>query len=451
MSEETGFLASLGAWAARMPPLPEAAEREARLALVDTLACMIAGAGEQQTTCTRTALETAAVSGPSRSVVADMRLPETTAALLNGIAAHALDFDDYEIPGSTHPSAPILGALVAMAEARPVTIGQVTRAYAAGYEVICRFGEALGYGHYQRGWHATATLGPIGAAAAAARLAWLGAPGIAAAMSLATSMAAGLKLQFGTDAKALHAGLAARAGVEAAALAGAGVTAAPGVLDGPHGFLALYGAPGSRGFDALAARIGQPLALVQYPILRKPWPSCAYTHRAIEAATTLAARPGFDATAVVEAELRIPEPFLRVAGFTDPQTPNEARFSARYCVAAALADGAVTPDSFTPAAIARADVRLLMGRVRLAPYPLAPGLGDMSPKAPDRLRLTLTDAAEWTQTVAEVAGGPARPMDREAVVAKFTACGGAIEDAEALLDTASTARFQWSALATARQ
>ena len=438
------FLTALAQWAAAMPPLPEAAEAEARLALVDTLACMIAGAEEPQTARTRAALEAAAVSGPSRSVVAATALPASAAALLNGTAAHALDFDDYEIPGSTHPSAPILGALLALAEARPVTLGQITRAYAAGYEAICRLGEALGYGHYQRGWHATATLGPVGAAAASAHLMGLEAPRMAAAMSLGTSQAAGLKLQVGTDVKALHAGLAARSGVEAAMLAGVGVSASGAVLEGPHGFLALYGAADSPGLAGAAARIGAPCALVQHPVLRKPWPSCAYTHRAIEAALTLATRPGFDPGGVAGADLHIPEPFLRVAGFTDPRTPNEARFSARYCVAAALTDATVTPASFTPEAIARPEVRLMMDRVRLAPYQLPPGLGDMSPAAPDTLALRLTDRSTAAETVAEVVGGPARPLDRAAILAKFSACGGPRAEAEAILRDPPATPFRWS-------
>jgi len=441
------FLDALAGWAAAMPPLPEAAGREARLAIVDTLACMIAGAGEPQTLRALAAVRAGAMSGPSRAVVADLALPEAAAALLNGTAAHALDFDDYEIPGSTHPSAPILGALLALAEARPVTLDQVTRAYAAGYEAICRLGEALGYGHYERGWHATSTLGPIGAAAAAAHLMALGADRIAAAMSLAASMAAGLKLQFGTDAKALHAGLAARAGVEAAMLAGAGATAASGVIEGRHGFLALYGAAESPGFGTVLPAIGRPVALVQYPILRKPWPSCAYTHRAIEAALALAGQPGFDPARVAEAELRIAEPYLRVAGFTDPRNPNEARFSARYCVAAALAEGEITPASFGPDAIARPAVRAMLARVRLAPYPLAPGLGDMSPAAPDRLVLRLADGSGLAETVAEVTGGPARPLGTAAILAKFSSCGGAPAAAEAILAAPGTAPFRWSALA----
>lgn len=438
-----GFLAAVATWAAGMPPLPEAAEAEARLAVVDTLACMMAGAGEPQTVRTLAALQAAAMAGPARAVVADQPLPATAAALLNGVAAHALDFDDYEIPGSTHPSAPVLGALLALAAARSVTLGQITRACAVGYEAICRLGAALGYGHYQRGWHATATLGPIGAAAAAANLTGLAPGEMAAAMSLAASMAAGLKLQFGSDAKALHAGLAARAGVEAAMLAGAGATAAPGVIEGPHGFLALYGAPDSPGLGDVIPQIGRPLALLQYPILRKPWPSCAYTHRAIEAALALSARPGFHAARVSGAEIKIPDPYLRVAGFTDPQTPNEARFSARYCVAAALTDGALTPASFTADAIARSEVRALMARVRLVPYPLAAGLGDMSPQAPDTVRLRMADGALLEETVAEVAGGPARPLGAEAIGAKFSACGGSLAAAQTILAAPGTARFRW--------
>lgn len=226
-------------------------------------------------------------------------------------------------------------------------------------------------------------------------------------------------------------------------LAAAGITASPNIMEGPHGFLALFGTTDSPGFTAVLPRIGEPPALIQHPILRKPWPSCAYTHRAIEAALAIAARPGFASMQVAKADLRIAEPFLRVAGFTDPASPNEARFSACYCVAAALADGEIGPGSFSPEAIVRPDLRALMARVGTTPYALAPGLGDMSPAAPDTLTVCMSDGSVIEQTVAEVAGGTERPMDAGAILAKFASCGGDRSAAERMLSDSGATRFHW--------
>ena len=440
------LLVALADWAGALPPLVPEAEAEARLALVDTLAAMLAGRDEPQVARARAALVAAEVSGPSRSVVADMSLPAASAAFLNGVAAHALDYDDYERLGSTHPGAALAGSLVALAEARSVALGQVTRAYAVGYEAICRLGQALGYGHYERGWHATSTLGPIGAAAASAHLMGLAPAQMVSAMSLGATMSAGMKRQFGSDAKAVHAGLAARGGVEAATLAGAGIEAQPGVIEGAYGFISLYGTERSPGTARAIASIGDPVALVEERPLRKPWPSCAYTHRAIEAAVKLSQRPGFRAKEVAAATLRIPEPFLRVAGFTEPKNANEARFSARYCVAAALLDGKISPASFGLDAIGRADIRAMLPRVALDPYPLAPDLGDMSAAAPDTVTLRMRDRSEVSETVAEVFGGPGRPMTEAEIAEKFLAAGGAPAAAEVVLNGSGEATFRWSAL-----
>ena len=338
------------------------------------------------------------------------------------------------------------GLLSALAEAREVTLGQVTCAYAVGYEAICRLGQALGYGHYDRGWHATSTLGPVGTAAACAHLMGLPPAQMVSAMSLGATMSAGMKRQFGSDAKAVHAGLAARGGVEAASLASAGIEAQPDVIEGAYGFIALYGAERSPGSAQAIASIGNPLALIEERPLRKPWPSCAYTHRAIEAAVKLAERPGFRAEDVEAATLRIPEPFLRVAGFTEPRNANEARFSARYCVAAALTDGEITPASFGLDAISRSDIQVMLARVALDPYPLAPDLGDMAAEAPDTVTLRMRDGSEVSETVADVFVGPGRPLTESEILEKFLTAGGAPAAAKAILGGSCEALFRWSAL-----
>ncbi|MDH3668737.1 MAG: MmgE/PrpD family protein [Paracoccaceae bacterium] len=443
MADSSNLLIALADWATSLPPLGAAAERESRLSLIDTIAVMLAGRDEPQVARARDAIFAAGMSGPSRALVADGALQASAAALPNGTSAHALDYDDYERFGSTHPGAVLVGALLAVAEERWVTLGQVIHAHAVGYEAICRLGQALGYGHYEKGWHATATLGPIGGAAAVVHLIGLPEGQMVSAMSLAASMAAGMKRQFGSDAKAVHAGLAARASVEAAMLAAAGIEARPDVIEGSYGFLALYGAADAPGTAAPAAELGAPLIGTEGP-MRKPWPCCAYTHRAIEAAEALAARPGFGASAVKRAVLRIPEPYLRVAGFTDPTDPNEARFSAGYCVAAALLDGRITPESFRTESVARPEAQAMLARVELDPYPLAVGLGDISPEAPDTVTLTMADGSEQAETVAHVFGGPGRPMTEEAIIEKFTMAGGDVGVALNLLNYSADEAIRYS-------
>lgn len=430
-----GFLAALGALLAERRPSAEARD-EAALCLVDTLACILAGRDEEVARATRRAMAAAAGDGPARAIGTAVRMPVPAAALANGVAAHAIDLDDYEIPGSTHPSAVILGALLALATARAASLGEVLAAHVAGHEAIVRVGEALGHGHYLAGWHATSTIGPFGAAAACARLLGLGASATAQALGLAASASAGLKHQFGSDAKPVHAGFAARAGLEAALLAAEGVGAAPLLFEGARGFLALYGTPSSPGPAAgLARDPGRDGILVHRP-LRKPWPCCAYAHRAIEATQRIVAAHGLARDDVLRGTIRMPAPHAAVVAAPDPRTPSEARFSATWCVAATLHDGEPGPASFSPVALARPETRDLMRRLRLEPYEPRPGLGDMSPLAPDEVELELRDGRRVAATVDEVLGSAARPLPKSRVVGKLLAAGGSASHAEALLQGA---------------
>jgi 2-methylcitrate dehydratase PrpD len=397
---------------------------EAHLALLDTVACMIAGRSEIQSERCVKAMLGAGETGTVVPVGGGAGLVLGAAALVNGVRAHALDFDDYEAAGSTHPSASILGALLAVAQRQGLSVSDITTAWLVGYEVIVRLGQALGYGHYLRGWHATSTLGPIGTSAAVAVALGLDKDGIANAMSLATSASAGMKLQFATDTKALHAGLAARAGLQAAFLAESGLTAVADIWDGAYGFLDLYGAPSSSPLRNVIATAQLGNAVLDYPILRKPWPSCAYTHRAIEAALALNIHLKPNAGQIAQVSVRMPEPFARVAGIKSASTAAQARFSTTYCVATALLKGSITLADFAAEALTRSDVQTLASRIVLDQYPLGDELEDLSAEAPDTVEITLHDGRSATRTIGDVRGGPMRPMNRAEIESKFLSCGG---------------------------
>ncbi len=392
----------------------------ARHALLDTCACIIAGASSTQANSLDTMLKAAGESGVASH------------ALKLGVAAHAHDFDDYEEPGSTHPSAVLVPALLALADmAGPATLADILSAYIAGYETILTLGKVVGYAHYMAGWHATSTLGRPGAAIAAAKLLQLPAEQAVCAASLAMTQSAGLKAQFGTDAKALHAGLAARTGVEAALLARTGFSASAQIAQGPYGFDAMFGTHASPGWSSV--RASGLASIARHPPFVKPSPSCGYTIRPIEAAIEIAASAGFNKDAIEHIEIRLPEPYHQVAGIADPATPHEARFSVSYCVAVALSDGEVGVAAFLPGAIQRTQVRALMARTCIDAYELPKGLGDMSPGAPDTVNVLLQDGTRFTETVALANGGPGRQMSSEQIAAKYVACGGSSATAARLL------------------
>jgi 2-methylcitrate dehydratase PrpD len=281
----------LGAFIASAPEdhAPLALER-ARTAFLDTIGCMLLGAESEAARIVHAASSdwgtgAAVIAGTSRSAAAPW------AALTNGTAAHAYDLDDYEDPGNTHPSAVLVPALLAAAADREVGGAAVLDAYIVGLEAIIRLGEAVNFSHYNRGWHSTRTLGAIGAAAGMARLARLDAKKAGHAVSLATSMTGGFTSQFGTTAKALHAGLAAQAGVMAANLAAAGATSGPAVLDGPVSLASLMADPGEACFGSLD-RLGVPWGIEEHGLSIKLHSSCGYTHRAIDGALRLRSEHG---------------------------------------------------------------------------------------------------------------------------------------------------------------
>ena len=412
----TTFTEAFADWAAAAT-FPEAAREEARLALLDTIGCIIAGWDEPQTHSARRAF------GAEDTA--------TSTALILGTAAHALDFDDYELPGSTHPSAAILGALLGLVRSARVSLCDLLDAYVVGFEAVVRLGEWLRYDHYNAGWHATGTLGTVGAAAASARLLGLPDPAFAHALAISASLAGGLKVQFGTDTKALHPGLAARAGIEAAWLAAAGATGAPSAFEGPFGFAALYHGVATEPGDILA-KIGQPLGISEHAILRKPWPSCAYTHRVIDA--SLALRPCLPSpSGWARITLRMPEPFFRVSNVLQPTTANEARFSATYTALLALLDGGVRPEDFRNEAWLRPAIVGLLTRIEVEAYDPGPSLDDLSPDHPDTVTVHLVDGSVLSETVGHVVGGPRRPMTVDDLCAKFAACGGDLKTSELIL------------------
>ncbi|NNJ75175.1 MAG: hypothetical protein HKP56_08440 [Anderseniella sp.] len=399
----------------------------ARHSLLDTAGCIMAGRASVQVKRLEAGLKDAG-AGPA------------ACALKNGTAAHAIDYDDYEELGSTHPSAVLVPALCALAGRGNYTNAQVLHAYVAGFETILAVGKVLGYQHYLAGWHATSTIGRVGAAMACARLLELDRDQAVNAMSVAMTQSAGMKVEFGTDVKPLHAGFASRTGVEAALLAQAGLTAAADAGEGESGFFQIYGTPASPGWGCLF-ETGLP-RINDHPPFLKLSPCCGYTLRAIEAAEVLHAKHDLTLQAIKAVTVKIARPYYSVAGFDRPGDACEARFSIVYCVAAGLAHGKVDIASFTPEQLQRADISNLVNKTTVQPYELAEGLGDMSPQAPDTVTVYIKDGAQFAETVARVRGGPGRLLSSDDVVEKYVSCGGQAETAREFLHAGMSERFQ---------
>jgi 2-methylcitrate dehydratase PrpD len=297
-------------------------------------------------------------------------------------------------------------------------------------------GEAVNMAHYSRGWHATATLGVLGAAASGARLLQLDSSAAAVSLSLATSMASGLRSQFGTMTKPLHAGLAAKSAVLAASLAESGFSASKETLDGPLGFRALMAGDESPGFDNLERSLGNPLAIVQYGLSVKRYPCCYYSARSIDAALALRRDHQFSFSDIDRAVVEISERNAKIVAIDDPANPDEARFSLRYCLAVALVKGRPVLEHFSYVCLADPDVCHIMKRIDVRPYPGNAALNDLAPQEPDTVTIFLLDGRRVTRTIQHPKGSAHAPLSEDEALMKLRECArgmanvelGALED-----------------------
>src|SRR5487761_492085 len=319
--------------AMREDALPEAMRELARQCVLDTLGVALAGAADP---LVRIMLDEIAEAGgaPQASVIGHRaRLPALSAALVNGAAGHALDYDDVNMAMPGHPSVAILPALLALAERERASGRAVITAFVAGYETACRIGMALRPGHYDLGFHATGTLGCLGAAAACAHLLGLDAEGAAAALGIAGPQAAGLKSQFGTMCKPFHAGKAAQNGLLAALLARRGFSSRPDLVECVQGFALTHGPD----FRPEAARADPEGGFHLRANLFKYHAACYLTHAPIEAARRLREEHGLTPDRIERIRLELDEACDRVCNIPAPRTGLEAKFSLPLTTAMGLA------------------------------------------------------------------------------------------------------------------
>jgi len=399
----------------RYEEVSEEAREVGRQCLLDFLGCALAGAREQPVE-----ILVATVVRPERSTEAALvgrteRASRLTAALVNGTAGHALDFDDTHTRMNGHPSAPVLPALLALGEAEDADGRRVLAALVAGVEFECRLGALLGGRHYEVGFHATGTIGTFGAAAASAHLLDLDEDAWLRAIGLAGTEAAGLKSAFGTMAKPLHAGRAASAGLLAALLAGGGFTAAADVLETKQGFAETHAGtvPGPSALEGLSGRFLIRETLFKYHA------ACYLTHAAIEAARRLREAHAVDPQAIEAVAVTVAPSLLGVCNIAEPRTGLEGKFSLRATTALALLGedtGAVA--TYSDAKMAETSVVRLRDRVRVEVDRAF---------SPTRARVTVVAGGRRLEEEADT-GVPAADLaaQRRRLRAKFDALAGSV-------------------------
>jgi 2-methylcitrate dehydratase PrpD len=409
------------------------AREQARRAFLDTLGVMLAGSREQASIIVAEMVREQGGSTEASLFGHRFRAPAGDAALVNGTSAHALDFDDISVSMTGHPSVPLVPAVLALGEKLSAGGRDVIDAFVLGFEVECKLGRLIGAPHYALGWHPTSTFGSLGAAASCARLLKLDAERTQAALGTAASLAAGVRQNFGSMTKPLHAGWAARNGIVAASLAERGFTADAEALEGAGGFL--RAASGAAEIDpGTLDRLGDPWEIVSPGIGVKLYPCCYFTHSAIDATLQLIPAVKQDLAAIDGIAVSVSPGTMMVLRKTFPTTGLEGKFSMEYCVAAALIDGAVTLGTFTDEAVGRPHLGSLMSRVSVTEdRPSA----DVSVGGTALVRAQLRERTVESPLVEIPRGDPRNPLSWEDLSAKFLDCASLViptQDARRIID-----------------
>jgi 2-methylcitrate dehydratase PrpD len=399
---------------------PAEARRRAAIALCDTVGVILAGASEAAADIIRRTV-VAESRGNCRLLGTSESAAVGDAALANGVAAHAHDYDDMCFVSLAHPSCALVPSILAVGELTGASGSAVLDAYIAGFEMECRLGIVMNPRHYhERGWHCTSSIGTLGAAAAAARLLKLDARSTVHALGIAASLACGVKENIGSMVKPLHAGIAARNGVTAARLAQAGFMASEQSIDGPQGYLAAMDsqkAPAALG--SAAADLGIRWEILDTGITVKLYPSCAATHPPLDALLGLKRQYRVTAEDIAGIDVEVDSMTPRLLIHDRPATALEAKFSMPFCAAAAVVFGHPTLETFDVEKIRDPRVQQLLPRVMLRANP---SFDSAAPLSQANVTIQLKDGRTIQHRADGARGYPGRLTDDE-LHTKFLACG----------------------------
>ncbi len=402
--------------------VPEEAMRTVRAGFIDTVATMLAGRDEPVTRIVREHVRAKHSSlAEARLLLGDERAGAADAALVNGVAAHALDYDDVALAG--HPSTVLVPAVLAEAEAISASGLAAVRAYLVGYEVWAELIGREADAHHSKGWHPTGVFGTVAAAAAAANLRGLDAQRARHALGIAASLASGLTANFGTMTKPFHAGNGAKNGVTAALLASKGFSASQSVIEEKQGFCNVLS--GAAEYELDVEQFGNPWDVVATGINFKPYPSCRGTHCAIDAALALHKEHHFNVDDIASMECIIGPMQSQILLYPRPQTGLQGKFSLEYCAAIALLEGEVRLEHFTDDYVSKPLVQELLSKTTRT---IPAGLDEATLQYPQTVIVRLQDGSEYSHQVKyEMSKGtPQHPMPLEELYSKYRKCAGLV-------------------------
>ncbi len=409
--------------------IPQDMAEKAKFFIMDLLGVTVGGSVEPAGRVLRELAPAPAGNGAASIIGSTQKTTPDWGALVNGTSGHALDFDDVNEPMYGHPSVPVLPAALAVAEALSLGGKALIESYVIGIEFAVKLCHAMNPGHYQHGWHSTATMGSVGAAVAAAKLYGLRGEQLRSALALGCTQAFGLQQNFGTMTKPFHAGKAAQNGVMAAMLANRGWTGDQAIFEAPMGYFHVFCGPGEWRADEFVKRLGRPLVIDDSGIIIKKHASCAFSHPAVDAALEVAANPKFDPSMVERIEGQILPLNNQILLHRRPKTGLEAKFSLEGCLAISLIDAKLNLKSFTDNSILRPQVQAMIEKVERTVVE-SPG-GKPQDFGPATVRVFLGEGDVLEATVKDAKGTPQNPMTSGEIEGKYRdCCSGVLAEAK---------------------
>jgi 2-methylcitrate dehydratase PrpD len=400
----------LADWAANCSPtaVPESARKEAVRSIVNWIAAAVGGSRQPAVECALSALTPTSCTPGVRLFGRPELLDNLRAALVTGISSHVLDFDDTDLATIIHPAGPVASALFALCQTHPMSGAEFLHSFILGVEIECRIGRAIYPSHYEMGWHITGTCGTFGSAAACGRALQLDTGGMQAALGIAATEAAGLKVQFGSMSKSLNIGRASQNGMLAALLAQKGFTSAADAIEGKDGYV--QAASLEHDYSPITAGLGHPFEITRNTY--KPFACGIVIHPAIDAALQLRReyqlRPDDVRSIVVRANPLV----LQLTGKLNPKDGLEGKFSVYHSVAVALVRGYAGPAEYTAAAVNDPAVVSVRRRIVVQTDPAV---------HPDETWMTIVTATGKTldKHVEHAIGSEQRPLSDSELDEKF--------------------------------
>ena len=412
---------------ARTAAMPRGVRETAKEHLLDGIATILGGASEEASRQIRR--YAAGLGGKAEAGILGARLqaPARYAALANGVQGHVLDYDDAQLATSknaafgqlTHPTTPVLAAVLALAEKHSSSGSDLLAAYIVGVEVACRLADAIDPRHYLDGFHPTGTIGVFGAAAASSRLLELDVLHTEQALGIAATLSAGIRAHRGTMAKSLNAGRAAENGVVAAELARAGFTAARGVFEAPMGY---FSAAARNNVNRRRLGLGRPFFFAAPGIAIKRYPSAGVLHPALDLIIELVTRRRIAAGAVKSVRVAMGPVAAAPLVYDRPATALEAKFSLPFSAAVAVLERRAGLEQYTDEKVRDPAIADMMRKVEFSRNAALEKNGRDHPRA--NIQIRLRDGTSHGGETTLPKGHPLNPLSRRELEEKMRECAG---------------------------